>query len=97
MRDLSPFHLRSALGFKRIFLGLLAVFAEDDFTLHTLYIYLCMIVRDFHLVGTVSNNEEYSTISTNIHKLDKVVLMDYSGLAVGWKEAWWSVHQNKIS
>ena len=45
--------------------------------------------KRFHLVGTVSNNEEYSIISTNIHKLDKVVLMDYSGLAVGWREAWW--------
>ena len=97
MRDLSNSHLRLALGFKRMFLGLLTVFAEDDFTLHTLYIYLCMIVRDFHLLGAVSNNGEYFIISTNIHKLDKVVLMDYSGLAVGWREAWCSVNQNKIS
>ena len=43
----------------------------------------------FHLVGAVSNNEEYFIISANIHKLDKVVLMDYSGLVVGWREAWW--------
>ena len=48
-----------------------------------------MIVRDSHLVGTVSNNKEYSIISTKIHMLDKVVLMHYLGLAVGWEEAWW--------
>ena len=45
--------------------------------------------KRFHLVGAVNNNEEYSIISANIHKLDKVVLMDYSGLVVGWREAWW--------
>ena len=41
---------------------------------------LCMTVRDFQLVGTVSNNEEYSIIFTNLHKLDKFVLMGYSAL-----------------
>ena len=73
-----------------MFLGLSAVFAKDDFTLHTLLIYLCMCVRDFHLVGTVGNNEECSVFSTNILMLVRLFLMDYSGLAVGWREAWCS-------
>ena len=49
-----------------------------------------MCVRDFHLVGTVGNNEECSVISTNILMLVRLFLMDYSGLAVGWREAWCS-------
>ena len=49
-----------------------------------------MCVRDFHLVGIVGNNEECSVISTNILMLVRLFLMDYSGLAVGWREAWCS-------
>ena len=73
-----------------MFLGFLAVLADDDFTLDTLYIYLCMFARDSYSAGTVGNNKECSVISTNILMLVRLFLMDYSGLAVGWREAWCS-------
>ena len=80
-----------------MFLGLLAVFADDDFTLHILNIYLCMFVRDFYSVGKVSNNDECSVISTIIHMLVKICF-DRLLRPGSWMEGGLVVkHQNKIS
>ena len=86
-----------ALGFNRMFLGFLAVLADDDFTLDTLYIYLCMFARDSYSAGTVGNNKECSVISTIIHMLVKVC---FDGLfrPSSWLKGGLVVkHQNKIS